>query len=179
MEIKILGIDLARQVFQLHGADRRGHAVHRSKVPRSSLLEAVRTLQPWMIAMEACSTAHHWARRFQSLGIAVKPISPQYVSPFVKTNKNHRNNADAIVEAASRPAMWYVSIKTVERQDIQACPPHASGPAASPNRADQPDASTWGRDLRLNAEYQQYFHGVDPISPHCIAGRARCWWGGS
>ena len=120
MEIEILGIDLAKQVFQLHGADRRGHAVHRSKVSRGSLLEAVRTLEPRMIAMEACSTAHHWARRFQSLGIEVKLISPQYVSPFVKTNKNDRNDAEAIVEAASRPAMRFVTVKSVEQQDIQA-----------------------------------------------------------
>lgn len=70
--------------------------------------------------MEACSTAHHWARRFQSLGIEVRLISPQYVSPFVKTNKNDRNDAEAIVEAASRPAMRFVSVKSVEQQDIQA-----------------------------------------------------------
>ncbi|MDF3881172.1 IS110 family transposase, partial [Cupriavidus basilensis] len=120
MEVDILGIDLAKQVFQLHGADRRGRPVHRAKVSRGSLLEAVRTLKPGMVVLEACSTAHHWARRFQSLGIEVGLISPQYVSPFVKTNKNDRNDAEAIVEAASRPAMRFVTVKSVEQQDIRA-----------------------------------------------------------
>lgn len=70
--------------------------------------------------MEACSTAHHWARRFQTLGIQVQLISPQYVAPFVKTNKNDRNDAEAIVEAASRPAMRFVTVESIEKQDIQA-----------------------------------------------------------
>ncbi|MGF6970528.1 transposase [Paraburkholderia sp. WC7.3g] len=87
MVIHIVGIDLAKQVFQLHGADRRGRAVHRAKVSRGSLLESVRTLKPHMVVMEACSTAHHWARRFQSIGTEVRLISPQYVAPFVKTTR--------------------------------------------------------------------------------------------
>jgi transposase len=120
MEIDVLGVDLAKQVFQLHGADRRGRVVHQAKVSRSSFSESVRTLKPRMIVMEACSTAHHWAGRFRSLGIEVRLISPQYVTPFVKTNKNDRNDAEAIVEAASRPAMRFVTVKSVERQDIQA-----------------------------------------------------------
>ncbi|MGU7771598.1 IS110 family transposase [Burkholderia sp. MR1-5-21] len=120
MEIDMLGIDLAKQVFQLHGADRRGRAVHRAKVSRSTLLESVRMLKPRMVVMEACSTAHHWARRFQALGIEVRLISPQYVVPFVKTNKNDRNDAEAIVEAASRPTMRFVTVKSIEQQDIQA-----------------------------------------------------------
>ncbi|KVQ37956.1 transposase [Burkholderia cepacia] len=120
MEIDVLGIDLAKHVFQLHGADRRGRAVHRAKVSRSALFETVRTLGPRLVVMEACSTAHHWARRFQTLGIQVQLISPQYVAPFVKTNKNDRNDAEAIVEAASRPAMRFVTVKSIEQQDIQA-----------------------------------------------------------
>src|SRR5437016_2741572 len=72
MEIDILRIDLAKQVFQLHGADRRGRAVHRAKVSRGSLFEAVHTLARKVGVMEACGTAHHWARRFQSLGIVVR-----------------------------------------------------------------------------------------------------------
>ena len=70
--------------------------------------------------MEACSSAHHWARHFQSLGTEVRLISPQYVAPFVKTNKNDRNDAEAIVEAASRPTMRFVPVKSVGQQDIQA-----------------------------------------------------------
>lgn len=120
MEIDVLGIDLAKQVFQLHGADRRGRVVHRAKVSRSAFPESARTLKPRMVVMEACSTVHHWARSLQSLGIEVRLISPQYVAPFVKTNKNDRNDAEAIVETASRPAMRFVTVKSVAQQDIQA-----------------------------------------------------------
>jgi transposase len=102
MEIDILGIDLAKLVFELHGADCRGRVLHRAKVSRGSPFE-LRALKPRVVVMEACSSAHHWARRFQSLGTEVRLISPQYVAPFVKTNKNDRNDAEAIVEAASRP----------------------------------------------------------------------------
>ena len=120
MDIDVLGIDLAKRVFQLHGADRRGQAQHRSKVSRASLLGAVRELRPRIVAIEACSWAHHWGRRFQAIGIEVRLVSPQYVSPFVKTNKNDRNDAEAIVEAACRPAMRFVTVKSVEQQDMQA-----------------------------------------------------------
>jgi transposase len=120
MEIDILGIDLAKHIFQLHGAERSGRAVHRSKVGRAALVEKVCKLRPRIIAMEACSSAHHWARRFISMGIEVRLISPQYVAPFVKTNKNDRNDAEAIAEAASRPTMRFVSVKSVEQEDIQA-----------------------------------------------------------
>lgn len=120
MEIDILGIDLAKHVFQLHGAERSGRAVHRSKVGRGALIETVQKLRPRVIAMEACSSAHHWARRFTGMGIEVRLLSPQYVTPFVKTNKNDRNDAEAIAEAASRPSMRFVSVKSVEQEDIQA-----------------------------------------------------------
>jgi len=83
MEIDILGIDLAKQVFQLHGADRPGRAVHRAKDSRGSLAECVHTLKPGLVVMEACSTAHHWARRFQSMGTEVRLISP---------NTSHRSS---------------------------------------------------------------------------------------
>jgi len=84
------------------------------------LLGAVRALLPRVVAMEACSSAHHWARCLQALGIEVRLVSPHYVSPFVKMNKNDRNDADAIVEAACRPAMRFVTVKSVEQQDMQA-----------------------------------------------------------
>jgi len=120
MEVDLLGIDLAKRIFQLHGADRRGRVLRRSKISRPALLETVRHLRPRVVAMEACSSAHHWARRFQELGIEVRLISPHYVKPFVKTNKNDRNDAEAIVEAASRPTMNFVTVKSVEQQDMQA-----------------------------------------------------------
>ena len=120
MEIDILGIDLAKHIFQLHGAERSGRAVHRSRVGRGALIETVQKLRPRVVAMEACTSAHHWARRFLHMGIEVRLISPQYVTPFVKTNKNDRNDAEAIAEAASRPSMRFVSVKSVEQEDIQA-----------------------------------------------------------
>jgi transposase len=116
MDIDILGIDLAKRVFQLHGADRRGYAQYGAKVMRAELLSTVRKLAPRIIAMEACSSAHYWGRRFKEMNIEVKLISPQYVSPFVKTNKNDANDAAAIVEAASRPTMRFVPVKSVEQQ---------------------------------------------------------------
>jgi transposase len=127
MDIDILGIDLAKRVFQLHGADRRGHALHGSKVQRAELLGAVRNLQPRVVAMVACSSAHHWGRQFQAMGIEVRLISPQYVAPFVKTNKNDANDAAAIVEAASRPTMHFVTVKSVEQQDMRAVLIKAAG----------------------------------------------------
>ncbi|MEX3922234.1 hypothetical protein AB4Y43_39670, partial [Paraburkholderia sp. BR10872] len=79
MEIDVLGIDLAKQIFQLHGADRRRRVVHRSKVSRSSFFEAVRALNPKLVVMEACSTAHHWGRCFQSIGIEGKRLTAAVV----------------------------------------------------------------------------------------------------
>jgi transposase len=113
-------IDIAKQVVQLHGADRGGCVVHRAKASRGSLFESVRTLKPRLVVMEACSSAHHWARRFQSLGTEVRLISPLYVAPFVKTNKNDRNDAEVNVEAASRATMRFVPVKSVKQQDVQA-----------------------------------------------------------
>jgi transposase len=84
------------------------------------LIEAITKLNPRTVVMEACASAHHWARHLQSMGIVVRLISPQYVAPFVKTNKNDRNDAEAIVEAASRPTMRFVSVKSIEQQDMQA-----------------------------------------------------------
>ena len=120
MQIDILGIDLAKRVFQLHGAIRGGAVVHRSKVSRPGLMQAIVRLQPRLVVMEACAPAHHWARQLQASGIKVQLISPQFVTPFVKTNKNDRNDAEAIVEAASRPTMRFVAVKSIEQQDIQA-----------------------------------------------------------
>lgn len=120
MQIDVLGIDLAKRVFQLHGVTANGAIVHRSKVSRPSLLQAIGRLAPRLVVMEACASAHHWARQLLAMGIAVKLISPQFVVPFVKTNKNDRNDAEGIVEAASRPAMRFVAVKSVQQQDIQA-----------------------------------------------------------
>ncbi len=120
MDITTLGIDLAKNVFQLHGADARGRAVLSRRVKRSQLLDAVASLPPCVIGMEACGSAHHWGRAFEQLGHTVKLMSPKYVQPYVKTNKNDGRDAEAICEAVSRPTMRFISIKTVEQADMQA-----------------------------------------------------------
>lgn len=118
-DIKVLGIDLAKDVFQLHGVDAAGKQLLKKRIARSKLHEYIGNLTSCTIVMEACGGSNYWARVFQKNGHIVKLISPQFVKPFVKTNKNDANDAEAIVEAASRPSMHFVPIKQVEQQDIQ------------------------------------------------------------
>ncbi len=120
MNIKRIGIDLAKQVFQLHGVDSHEQPVLRKKLKREQMLRYFRDLKPCLIGMEACSSAHYWARELQKLGHAVKLIAPQFVKPYVKANKNDANDAEAICEAVSRPYMRFVAVKTIAQQDLQA-----------------------------------------------------------
>ncbi len=120
LHITTLGIDLAKHVFQLHGVDARGRAVLSRRVRRSKLMEVVTSLPPCVIGMEACASAHHWGRAFEQCGHTVKLMSPKYVTPYVKTNKNDCRDAEAICEAVSRPTMRFVAIKTVDQADLQA-----------------------------------------------------------
>jgi len=120
MYITILGIDLAKNVFQLHGVDARGRAVLSRRVKRGQLLNTVASLPPCVIGMEAGGSSHHWGRAFAQLGHTVKLMNPKYVKAYVKTNKNDGRDAEAICEAVSRPTMRFVSIKTVEHADMQA-----------------------------------------------------------
>lgn len=117
-EITTLGIDLAKQVFQLHGADGRGRCVLRRQVRRGQLLEVIAQLPRCTMAMEACGGAHHWGRQIAALGHTVRLIAPQFVKPFVKGNKTDGNDAEAICEAAQRPQMRFVALKTVEQQQV-------------------------------------------------------------
>lgn len=119
MNINLLGIDIAKNVFQMVGVDAKGHIVLKKRITRDRLMAFIAKLSPCVIAMEACSGANHWFRQFQRFGHTVKLISPQYVKPFVKTNKNDHNDAEAICEAASRPNMRFVSPKNIEQQSIQ------------------------------------------------------------
>jgi transposase len=117
--INVLAIDLAKNVFQLHGTDDKGNAVLKKRLTRDKLVEFIANLNACTIVMEACGGANNWARKFQTLGHEAKLISPQFVKPFVKTNKNDRNDAEAICEAASRLTMRFVTPKTIEQQDVQ------------------------------------------------------------
>src|SRR5690606_30043551 len=119
--LSMLGIDLAKNTFQVCGTDRRGIVQFNKKVSRDKLLQFVLNLPQdgaMTVAMEACAGSHHWARQFQGHGLKTKMISPKFVKPFVKSNKNDRNDAEAIVEAASRPQMRFVSVKTESQQEI-------------------------------------------------------------
>jgi transposase len=116
--IKVLGIDLAKNVFQLHGTDAKGKCILRKRLTRQKLIEFIANLPPCIIGIEACGGAHYWARCFKQYGHEVRMMSPQFVKPYVKSNKNDRNDSEAIAEACTRPHMRFVSIKTVEQQDI-------------------------------------------------------------
>lgn len=118
--ITLIGVDLAKEVFQLHGVDASGKQALKSRLSRNKFAEYIAKLAPCTIAMEACSGASYWARKFTAFGHTVKLISPQFVKPYVKTNKNDYNDAEAICEAASRPSMRFVTPKNIEQQDIQA-----------------------------------------------------------
>ncbi len=122
MEIIRVGVDLSKQFFQVHGVDRREKVVWQRSLKRSDWLRELcaRVLPGSEIGMEACAGAHHWARELQSRGYKVKLIAPQFVKPYVKSNKTDRNDAEAICEAMSRPHMRFVPVKNTEQQDIQA-----------------------------------------------------------
>jgi transposase len=118
-ELKILGIDLAKNIFHLHGVDERGQCVLRKRVSRGKPAETLVRLPQTVVAMEACSGAHYWARKFVKMGHDAKLIPPQYVRPYVKTNKNDYVDAEAIAEACGRAHMRFVPIKGVAQHDIQ------------------------------------------------------------
>ena len=116
--IKVLGIDLAKNVFQLHGTDAKGKCVLRKRLNRPKLIEFLANLPPCIIGIEACGGSHYWARSFKKYGHEVRMMSPQFVKPFVKSNKSDRNDSEAIVEACIRPSMRFVPIKTTGQQDV-------------------------------------------------------------
>jgi len=122
MKIKRIGVDLAKNVFQLHGVDYTEQVVLRRRLKRGRWLKVLlqKTEPGCEIGMEACTGAHHWGRLLEAKGYKVKLIAPQFVKPYVKSNKNDANDAEAICEAMSRPNMRFVQVKSVEQQDIQA-----------------------------------------------------------
>ncbi len=119
MNIKRIGIDLAKQVFQLHGVDRNEQVTVRKQLKRTQMLAYFKNLAPCLIGMEACASSHYWARELMGYGHCVKLIAPQFVKPYVKGGKNDANDAEAICEAVGRPTMRFVAIKTVEQQVMQ------------------------------------------------------------
>jgi transposase len=118
MNITTVGIDLAKNVFQVHAVDGRGKVVARKQLKRGEMSRFFANLPPCLIGMEACASAHHWGRTLERLGHTVRLMAPQFVKPYVKANKNDVADAEAICEAVSRPHMRFVPIKSVEQQSV-------------------------------------------------------------
>jgi len=116
MKVTTIGIDLAKNVFQIHGVDKEGKSVLKKQIKRDQLVQFFANLAPCLIGMEACGSAHYWARKLQQSGHTVRLMAPQFVKPYVKTNKHDAADAEAICEAVTRPAMRFVPVKNVEQQ---------------------------------------------------------------
>ena len=117
-EITTVGLDLAKNVFQIHGIDEAGEVVVRKQLRRAQVLGFFAGLSRCVIGLEACATAHHWARELKALGHDVRLMPPNYVKAYVKRNKNDAADAEAICEAVRRPAMRFVPVKTADQQAI-------------------------------------------------------------
>ena len=120
MKITTIGIDLAKNVFQVHGIDEHGKAVLKKQLRRDQMAAFFVNLPSCLIGMEACGSAHHWGRKLASMGHTVRLMAPQFVKPYVKTNKNDAADAEAICEAVGRPNMRFVPVKSVEQQAVLA-----------------------------------------------------------
>tara|TARA_R110001599_G_C12177298_1_gene653770 strand:- start:263 stop:1303 length:1041 start_codon:yes stop_codon:yes gene_type:complete len=120
MHIKRIGLDLAKYVFEVHAVDAQDKAVLRKTLRRDAVAQFFAELEPCIVGMEACCGSHYWARVLMDLGHEVRLISPQFVKPYVKSNKNDRNDAEAICEAIGRPSMRFVPPKSAEQLEIQA-----------------------------------------------------------
>ena len=120
MKVTTLGIDLAKNVFQVHGIDQHGKEMLKKQLKRAQMVPFFINLPPCLIGMEACGSAHHWARKLQAMGHTVRLMAPQFVKPYVKTNKNDAADAEAICEAVGRPNMRFVPVKNVEQQAVLA-----------------------------------------------------------
>lgn len=120
MKVTTIGLDLAKNVFQVHGADAQGHGLLRKQLRRSQMAQFFAHQPPCVVAMEACAGAHYWGRKLQGLGHQVRLIAPQYVKPYVKSQKNDAADAAAICEAATRGHMRFVALKSVDQQSVLA-----------------------------------------------------------
>jgi transposase len=116
----VIGVDVAKSVFQIHGADASGRAILRQQLRRAQVVPFFAQMSPSLIGMEACGSAHHWARTLREMGHTVRLMAPQFVKPYVKTNKSDRADAEAIAEAVTRPGMRFVGVKEIWQQDLLA-----------------------------------------------------------
>lgn len=118
MQVITIGLDLAKHVFQVHGVDQEGRVILRRRLRRAEVVRFFSSLPPCLVGIEACSTAHHWARELIGLGHEVRLMPPTYVKPYVKRGKNDAADAEAICEAVTRPNMRFVPIKSAEQQSV-------------------------------------------------------------
>ena len=117
-EVITIGVDLAKNIFQVHGIDAEGAVIFCRQLRRTQMLPFFKKQPPCLVGMEACATSHHWARQLIELGHEVKLMPPHYVKPYVKRNKNDMADAEAICEAVTRPTMRFVSVKSMEQQSV-------------------------------------------------------------
>jgi len=120
MKVTTIGIDLAKDVFGLHGVDGQGRVAFKKRLVRRRLLEYMSQLPPCLVGLEACSSAHYWARKIERLGHRVRLMSPRFVKPYRKSDKNDANDAEAICEAVTRASMRFVPIKSEAQHEVQA-----------------------------------------------------------
>ncbi len=118
MQITTIGLDLAKHWFQVHGVDANGQVVVRRRLWRSGVIPYFGSLEPCLVGIKACATAHYWARELMALGHTVKLMPPAYVKAYVKRNKNDAADAEAICEAVARPSMRFVPVKDAEQQSV-------------------------------------------------------------
>ena len=144
-EVSTIGLDLAKSVFQAHGADASGAVLFRKKLRRHQVLAFFSSQPPCTVAMEACGSAHHWAREISKLGHAVRLIPPAYVKPFVKRQKNDAADAEAICEAAQRPTMRFVAPKSRAGPSRRSRVPRAGSPGAAAHPDHQCPTGSSGR----------------------------------
>lgn len=118
MEIMRIGLDLAKNVFEVYGVDEQEQPALRKTLKRSQVMKFFAQLNPCIVGIESCGSAHHWARKLRSFGHEVRMMAPQFVVPYRKSDKNDHNDAEAICEAAGRPNMRFVPVKTEEQQAV-------------------------------------------------------------
>jgi len=153
-EVITIGLDIAKHVFQVHGIDEAGHV--RRKLRRSEVLKFFEGLSPCLVGMEACATAHYWARSIMALGHRVKLMPPTYVKPYVKRQKNDAADAEAICEAVTRPTMRFVPVKGEEQQGILVL--HRTA-----DSRDRPRSASDGRRSPAQCSRTDHFYrGQDP-----------------
>ena len=168
-DVSTIGLDLAKHVFQVHGANAEGSPVFNRKLRRGEVLCFFEKLPPCLVGMEACGTAHYWAREIAALGHEVRLIPPAYVKPFVKRGKTDAADAEAIGEAVTRKTMRFVPVKTARQQAAtMAEDPRSSGAAA--NSGGQRSARSSGGI----GHYRRRRHGEGCSSSRDRARRNRC-----